>query len=171
MHDKKMTRSTYCLALTCVALLAARHAVAQGQPATETASKSSPLPVVEEVLVTARKRVESLQDIPVSVSALDDTALKRRDLRSLEELAGSTTGLVFENYSTSGLSSAPVIRGMSLTFATAREQNTSVFLDGIYLQRQSMLNPGLHEMVRVEVVKGPQSALYGRNALPVRLTT
>lgn len=121
-------------------------------------------PLLEEVLVTARKRVESLQEIPVSVSALDETALQRRDVRSLEELAGSTTGLVFENYSTSGLSAAPVIRGMSLTFATAREQNTSVFLDGIYLQRQSMLNPGLHEMQRVEVVKGPQSALYGRNA-------
>jgi iron complex outermembrane recepter protein len=119
---------------------------------------------LEEVLVTARKRLESLQDIPVSATAFDSDALATRDLRSLEDLAGSTTGLVYENYSTSGLSSAPVIRGMSLAFATAREQNTSVFLNGAYLQRQSMLNPGLIEMERVEVVKGPQSALYGRNA-------
>lgn len=119
---------------------------------------------LEEILVTARKRVESLQDVPVSVTAFNTDSLKSRDLRTLEDLAGSTTGLVFENFPTSGLSAAPVIRGMSLPFTTAREQNTSVFLDGIYLQRQSMLNPGLVEMERVEVVKGPQSALYGRNA-------
>ncbi len=131
-------------------------------PADSRPSKAAP--PMEEILVTARKRLESLQDIPVAVTAFNEATLQRRDLRSLDELAGDTPGLVFENYSTSGLSAAPVIRGMALTFATAREQNTSVFLDGIYLQRQSMMNPGLHEMERVEVVKGPQSALYGRNA-------
>jgi len=121
-------------------------------------------PALEEVLVTARKRLENLQDIPISVTAFGSEQIRRRDLRTLEDLAGDTTGLVYENYSTSGLSAAPVIRGMSLTFATAREQNTSVFLDGIYLQRQSMLNPNLVDMERVEIVKGPQNALYGRNA-------
>jgi iron complex outermembrane recepter protein len=119
---------------------------------------------LEEVLVTARKRLESLQDIPVSATAFNSGTIEARDLRSLDDLAGSTTGLVYENYSTSGLSAAPIIRGMSQAFTTAREQNTSVFLDGVYLQRQSMLNPGLIEMERVEVLKGPQSALYGRNA-------
>lgn len=119
---------------------------------------------LEEVLVTARKRLENLQEIPVSVSAFNSETIKARDIRTLEDLAGNTTGLVYEDYNTSGLSAAPVIRGMSLTFTTAREQNTSVFLDGVYLQRQSMLNPGLAEMERIEVVKGPQSATYGRNA-------
>ncbi|WP_205743116.1 TonB-dependent receptor [Halioglobus maricola] len=119
---------------------------------------------LEEILVTARKRLENLQDIPVSVSAFTSETITARDIRTLEDLAGATTGLVFENYATSGLSAAPIIRGMSLPFTTAREQNTAVFLDGIYLQRQSMLNPGLVEMERIEVVKGPQSAVYGRNA-------
>ena len=90
---------------------------------------------LEEVLVTARKRLENLQEIPVSVSAFNSDTIKARDMRTLEDLAGSTTGLVYEDYSTSGLSAAPVIRGMSLTFTTAREQNTSVFLDGVPTSR------------------------------------
>ena len=57
-----------------------------------------------------------------------------------------------------------VIRSMGQTFTTARIQNTAVFLDGIYLQRQSMVNPGLMNLERVEVVKGPQNAQFGRNA-------
>ena len=53
---------------------------------------------------------------------------------------------------------------MGQTFTTARVQNTAVFLDGLYLQRQSMINPGLMDLERVEVAKGPQNAQFGRNA-------
>ena len=57
-----------------------------------------------------------------------------------------------------------MIRGLAQTFATARIQNVSFFLDGVYLLRQSMLNIGMIDMERIEVVKGPQNAIYGRNA-------
>ena len=118
----------------------------------------------DEIVVTARKKEETLAEVPLQVSVFGAATIETRDFRDLNDLAQSTPGLEYENYVSAGLSTAPVIRGMSQTFTTSRIQNTAAFLDGVYLQRQSMVNPGLMEMERVEVVKGPQSAVYGRNA-------
>ena len=119
---------------------------------------------LECVVVTARRREDLLQEVPLSVSAVTAAQIADRALRDLQDISQETPGLVYENYATAGLSTAAVIRGMGQTFTSARVQNTAVFLDGIYLQRQSMINPGLLEMQRVEVVKGPQNAQFGRNA-------
>jgi outer membrane receptor protein involved in Fe transport len=119
---------------------------------------------LEEVIVTARKRTESLQDVPLSVSAFSADQIAKRAYRDLQDISQATSGLVYEDFATSGLSTAPVIRGMGQTFTTSRIQNTGAFLDGIYLQRQSMVNPGLMDVERIEVLKGPQNAQYGRNA-------
>ena len=119
---------------------------------------------LECVIVTARRRDDLLQDVPLSVSAVTAAQIESRALRDLQDISQETPGLVYENYATAGLSTAAVIRGMGQTFTSARVQNTAVFLDGIYLQRQSMINPGLLDMQRVEVVKGPQNAQFGRNA-------
>jgi len=118
----------------------------------------------DEIIVTARKKEETLDQVPLQISVFDAKTIETRDFRDLTDLAQSTPGLEYENYVSAGLSTAPVIRGMSQTFTTSRIQNTSAFLDGVYLQRQSMVNPGLMEIERVEVVKGPQSAVYGRNS-------
>ena len=118
----------------------------------------------DEIIVTSRKKEEKLSDVPLQITVFDSVDIETRDFRDLNDVAQSTPGLEYENYVTAGLSTAPVIRGMSQTFTTSRIQNTAVFLDGIYLQRQSMVNPGLMETDRIEVVKGPQSAVYGRNA-------
>ena len=120
--------------------------------------------IIEEIVVTARKRDDTLQDVPLSVTAFTAEQLQRRQFQDLQDIAQETSGLVYENYATAGLSTAAVIRSMGQTFTTARVQNTAVFLDGVYLQRQSMINPGLMDLERVEVVKGPQNAQFGRNA-------
>ena len=122
------------------------------------------VPIIMEILVTARKREDSLQEVPLSVSAFTNEQIQRRSLHDLQDIAQETSGLVYENYATAGLSTAAVIRGMGQTFTVARIQNTAVFMDGIYLQRQSMINPGLMDLERVEIVKGPQNAQFGRNA-------
>ncbi|MCC5870227.1 MAG: TonB-dependent receptor plug domain-containing protein, partial [Gammaproteobacteria bacterium] len=118
---------------------------------------------IEEIIVTARAREESLQVIPFSIQAITSEMIANRDLRRLEELVQITPGLLYEPVAT-GLSGNPVIRGQANTATTARIQNTAVFLNGVYLQRQSMINPGLLEMERIEVLKGPQSAAFARNA-------
>ena len=120
--------------------------------------------LIEEVIVTARRREDSIQDVPLSVSAITAGQIEDQALRDLQDISQSTPGLVYENYATAGMSTAAVIRGMGQTFTIARIQNTAVFLDGIYLQRQSMINPGLLDLERVEIVRGPQNAQFGRNA-------
>ena len=120
--------------------------------------------MLEQVVVTARKREDLIQEVPLSVSAITAEQIADQALRDLQDISQATPGFVYENYATAGLSTAAVIRGMGQTFTIARIQNTAVFLDGIYLQRQSMVNPSLLGMERVEVVKGPQNAQFGRNA-------
>lgn len=119
---------------------------------------------LDDVVVTARKRQESLQEVPLSVTAYNAPDMERRGFTGLEDIARATAGFTFEPYMTGGAHAAPVIRGLAQTFTTARIQNVSFFLDGVYLQRQSMLDLGMVDMERIEVMKGPQNALYGRNA-------
>ena len=146
--------------LLCVAIAAG----ASGGLAPLAAAQSGVANIIEEIVVTARKRDDNLQDVPLSVTAFTGDQLQRRQFRDLQDIAQETSGLVYEDYATAGLSTAAVIRSMGQTFTTARVQNTAVFLDGVYLQRQSMINPGLMDLERVEVVKGPQNAQFGRNA-------
>ena len=135
-----------------------------GGPAPQAFAEGGASGIIEEIIVTARKREDTLQDVPLSVSAFTGDQLRRRNFRDLQDISQETSGLVYENYVTAGLSTAAVIRGLGQTFTTARIQNTAVFLDGVYLQRQSMVNPGLMNLERVEVIKGPQNAQFGRNA-------
>ena len=117
---------------------------------------------LEEVVVTARKTEESLQDVPVSVSAFSAEELFERSIENLTDVALFTPGLTYENYSTAF--GAPVIRGLSQTRLTNPVQNVSTFIDGIYLQRSYQIDVGTLDMARIEVIKGAQSALYGRNS-------
>ncbi len=145
--------------LTAIALtMLPNSALAQEAP--PTASKVA----IEEVIVSARKRDESLQKIPVSVTPFSANQMQQRGFQGMEDIAAATAGFTFDGSITSGHHSNAVIRGMAPQFTIARVQNVSFFMDGIYLQRQSMLNSSLVDMERIEVVKGPQNALYGRNA-------
>lgn len=137
-------------------------AVPQDQK-TVAGSKSHASPV-EEIVVTARKRAESIQEVPLSVTPFSAEDLEQRGFTGLDDIAAATPGFTFEPFATGGAHGNAVIRGLAQQFTTSRIQNVSFFLDGVYLQRQSMLDLGLIDMERVEVVKGPQNALYGRNA-------
>jgi iron complex outermembrane receptor protein len=117
---------------------------------------------IEEVVVTARKREERLQDIPLAITAFSADQMAQRQVRDLNDIAKLTAGLNYEAYL--GGNGTPVIRGASQQRITDLDQNVSTFFDGIYLPRQYAISPGVIGLERVEVVKGPQSALYGRNA-------
>lgn len=117
----------------------------------------------EEILITARKRAESIQDVPLSVTAFDSEQIRRRSILELEDVALLTPGLTFEDFGGGGFG-VPVIRGATQQDITILEQNVSVFLDGVYLPRAYAFDLGTVGMERIEIVKGPQSALYGQNA-------
>ncbi|MFK8016418.1 MAG: TonB-dependent receptor plug domain-containing protein, partial [Gammaproteobacteria bacterium] len=118
---------------------------------------------LEEVVVTARKTEESLQDVSLSINAYSAADIAARSIEELEDVALMTPGLTYEDFSNGGFGT-PVIRGASQFSVDQLEQNVSTFIDGVYIPRQYAVDVGTIDMQRVEVVKGPQSALYGVNA-------
>jgi len=118
----------------------------------------------EEVVVTARKRAETLQDVPLSISVMSADQLEARGIRSLEDLSAFTPGFYFkpvgsfEGRTTSDLR----FRGMDVNTSTPWLQLGSVFVDGVYISG-GVLNIDVQDVERVEVIKGPQSAMFGRS--------
>ena len=117
-------------------------------------------PGLEEILVTARKIEENLRDIPLTVSAFTEQALEEQGIASLQDIADATPGFDFaQAFGRNDF--RPVIRGQSNILGRA---NAGLFVDGIIIEQGNASIP-LSALQRVEVVKGPQSALYGRSTL------
>ncbi len=114
------------------------------------------------IIVTARTFEENLQDVPLAVSALTAETLQRRGADDLGDIADNIVGFAFEEFT--GLLAQPTIRGQTNLRVTSPVQNVATYLDGVYIQRQYLIDQGLLALDRVEVIKGPQSALYGRNS-------
>ncbi|MBL8629306.1 MAG: TonB-dependent receptor [Rhodospirillaceae bacterium] len=118
---------------------------------------------IEEIVVTARRREETLQSVPISISAFSSEQIQNRSIESLQNLANATPGMVF-NTSANLTSNRPIIRGLSQQTRVGDEVNTAIFVDGVYSSGFSGSDIGFDGLERVEVARGPQSALYGRNS-------
>ncbi len=118
---------------------------------------------IEEVTVTARRREENLQEVPISIATLNAEDFERRGIADLERVSNFTAGLDFEDLSTT-FNGVLTIRGLTQADVQNRVQNVAVFLDGVFIPRNYSIDMGIADFERVEVVKGPQSALYGQNA-------
>ena len=118
---------------------------------------------LEEIVVTARKRSEDVIDVPLAISALTSDAIEKGSIQGIEDIAAATPGLTFQSFGGGGLSS-PVIRGLAQTDIASSDNNVGVFLNGMFINGKSNIDIGLLDIERVEVVKGPQSALFGRNS-------
>jgi iron complex outermembrane receptor protein len=116
----------------------------------------------DDLIVTARKTDESILEVPLAISAVTAEQLEQTGARSLDEVSRLTPGFTFER--TIGTLAQPVIRGQAQTRVTNPVQNVATFFNGVYLQRSFQVDSDLLDIERVEVVKGPQSALFGRNA-------
>ncbi|MYF49589.1 MAG: TonB-dependent receptor [Gammaproteobacteria bacterium] len=129
-------------------------------PAGFAAESASGSLEIEEIVVTARKIEENLRDVPATVNALTAEALDERGIASLQDIADATPG--FDFASAFGRTDfRPVIRGQANVLGRA---NAGLFVDGIIIEEGNASIP-LAALERVEVVKGPQSALYGRSTL------
>lgn len=124
----------------------------------------STAPAVEEILVTARHRQQDSQQVPISLDVVEGAALTSGLLRTLPDLADSLANVeMFEDYGGQGLP-VWVIRGVGLQDFNANNTPTAaVYIDEVYQASAAQGSSGLFDTERVEVLKGPQGGLYGRN--------
>ncbi len=119
--------------------------------------------VLEEVIVTARMRAESLQSTPLSITALSGDLIDNRNITDVRKLMDQTPGVYFTNQGGPGLGNISM-RGVSQGSLIGDESNVASFVDGFYWSGRIAFDAFLDGLERVEVVRGPQSALYGRNS-------
>jgi len=112
-----------------------------------------------DIIVTARKIAERLQDVPVAITAFTAADIKSARIESIADVAKLTAGLNFTPLF-GRQNQLPIIRGAAQTLGPL---NVGVFLDGIFLTGKASVDLALNDLERIEVVEGPQSALYGRN--------
>lgn len=123
-------------------------------------------PEIEQIVVTATKRETQLKDTPISMSVETAEDLEERHVQSLLDLGdGSVPGLNIATFEARQTALTVGIRGIVPLDANqpAREQGVGIYIDGVYLGRQHGLNAALLDIERIEVLKGPQGTLFGRN--------
>ena len=158
MQIKGGPKRTQLLAGAAFAVLTLAAAAPQAASAQSAGGEQR----VEEVVVTARRSEERLRDVPLTVTAITAGQLETRSISGLEGVAQYTPGLRFAEF-VSAFNNVVTLRGLQQINTQNPIGNVGVFIDGVYLQRNYMVNPSLGDFERVEVVKGPQSALYGQN--------
>ncbi len=120
-------------------------------------------PVMEEIVVTAQKREESLYEVPVSVSAFDDGKLEQAIIDDVADLGRYAPSLTANNVSAGG--SNIFMRGVgNEIIAVGADSSVAIYVDGVYTPRFTSALNNFVDVERVELVKGPQGTLYGRNA-------
>jgi len=136
------------------------------QTPTDTAATHAQSAGLGDIVVTATRRETNLQRTPISISVVNAQALKDRHVQSLYDLAdGAVPSLRVATFEARQSALTVGIRGIVPLDANqpAREQGVGIYIDGIYLGRQHGLNATLFDVERIEVLKGPQGTLFGRN--------
>lgn len=121
--------------------------------------------VIEEVIVTAQKREQSAQDVPIAISAFDNQFISESGVSDIMELQAFVPGLnIYNEYSS--LVPSFNIRGLGTTSTNpALESSVGIYVDGVYRSRQASGLSDLIDVERVEVLKGPQGTLFGKNTV------
>jgi outer membrane receptor protein involved in Fe transport len=147
----------------------ATPAWAQDDAQGEAAQPASTDAEGESIIVTAQRRAQRLQDVPVAVSAFSATALDERAVSDVSQLSGIAPNVTFDGgtpFSGSDAVLSAYIRGIGANdFAFNLDPGVGVYLDGVYLARTVGANQDLLDVERVEVLRGPQGTLFGRNTI------
>jgi iron complex outermembrane recepter protein len=146
--------------------MVAPQAFAQSTPPPETAESPEG---IADIVVTARKREESLQDTPISISAFSAETLEARGTVRVDEIAAFTPNLQLFNspgFGGASASSAIYVRGVGQKdFSPFTEPGVGVYIDGVYVARSVGGIFDLVDVDRIEVLRGPQGTLFGRNTI------
>ncbi len=119
---------------------------------------------IDEIVVTARKRDEGLQQVPVTVTALSDEEIERRGIDGLEDLSTAVVGLFIDDQA-AGQSGLISLRGVgSSALNQTLDQAVSINVDGMAVSNGNVLRVGQYDLEQVEVLKGPQALFFGKNS-------
>ncbi|MAC35792.1 MAG: hypothetical protein CME38_19645 [Haliea sp.] len=119
---------------------------------------------LEEVLVTAQKRMETAQDTPISIAAFSNEALDRMRIVSVTDVADKIPNVMLPPQPVSRTAFTPFIRGVgSIDIQITKDPAVGIYLDGVYLGRTTGMASDFGDLQRIEVLRGPQGTLYGRN--------
>jgi iron complex outermembrane receptor protein len=148
-------RNVHMLGVSALALAIASPAFAQ--------QKSAPDNSIEEIVVTATKREQTLQDVPISVAVTGQQTIERAQVRDLIDLQSVVPSLKVSQFNATGQTNF-VIRGFGNGNGNdGIESSVGVFIDGVYRSRSAAALDDLPEVERIEVLRGPQSTLFGKN--------
>ncbi|HWE99879.1 MAG TPA: TonB-dependent receptor [Caulobacteraceae bacterium] len=166
MQSKYTFRLACCSAIVLWAANASQAAAqAAPQPAEDKKAPAATAATVGEIIVTAQRREQSVQNVPIAMSALGSKALAVRGIVSLTDLQGVVPGLDISGSSGSNGTNLISIRGLvGQPIQMGAGEPTAVYLDGVYLPKPDGGFFGLEDVERIEVLRGPQGTLYGRNA-------
>ncbi len=162
------TKRAILCASTAVGMLIGAQASAQDVAAPTarqtTLQTQESVSVIGEIVVTARRRAESLQSTPVTVTAFTGEQLRAKGIADFDGITRATPGVNFDAFPSTA--PRPYFRGVGTTNQGAGGDPSSVaFIDGVYLALAGMLGIDFYDMERVEVLKGPQGTLWGKNVV------
>ncbi len=153
--------------LGTIAALAFAGTAAAQQPAAQTPAAQSPAASssgLDEIVVTAQRRRQSVQDVPIAVSAFSADSLESRGITTTLGLIGQVPNMFGSNNTGLGSANAYYIRGLGNTETIATfDPPVGTYVDDIYMSRQNGNNFSFFDVERVEVLRGPQGTLFGRN--------
>ena len=156
-----MTRLSWAASRMAVAAAMSFALISQAQ---ETEAPTPEIVGLDEVIVTAQKRQQSLQDVPLSVSAFSGDMLKESRMADIRAIVDFTPG--FSGKTEDGFTDALAMRGIATNdFGIGGDPSVAMFVDGIWSGRTGGVMTALYDVERAEVVKGPQGTLFGRNSI------
>ncbi|WP_312084546.1 TonB-dependent receptor [Brevundimonas sp.] len=145
------------LAATTAAAQTVSSSTAPSAPVQETAS-------VDDILVTAQRRSQSLQEVPITMNVMGAQEIEQARIVQVTDVANRTVGLNFDAFPAS--QPRPAIRGIgSSDRGAAGDPSTAVFIDEVYMGRPAAVAFDAFDVARIEVLKGPQGTLWGKNVV------
>ena len=161
MTMRALLRDGCCCAAIAIGLI--HPAGAQTQTAVEPTTQAAPESDPSDIIVTAQKRRETAQSVPISITAVSAETLRDTNVTSLTGLQRIAPGLTIARLS-NNTNQRVTIRGVGSTTSSAIEPSVATFLDGIYVPRPPSITGDLLDVETIEVLRGPQGTLFGRNA-------
>lgn len=119
-------------------------------------------PMLEEVIVTATKRAQGMQDVPIALSVMNEQKITEQGIGTLEEMAVFMPNV---HIAEGGAGDSLFIRGVGSGINYGFEQSVGTFIDGVYFGRGQASRSAFLDVARVEILKGPQSTLFGKNTV------